>query len=96
LVQLAIETKRRINETTKGCPINLNGLSTNVDLNIIPLGYFDSLIGMDWMDKHHVVLDCHDKTFTCLDEERKTKHCERNSKTHFYKGDFSLTIEDMF
>jgi hypothetical protein len=23
------------------------------------------------LDKHHVVLDCHDKTFTCLDEEGK-------------------------
>ena len=71
LVQPAIVTKRRINETIKGCPINLNGLSTNANMNIIPLGYYDILIGMDWLDKHHVVLDCHNKTFTCLDEEGK-------------------------
>jgi hypothetical protein len=71
LVQLATGTKRRINETVRGCPINLNGVSTNVDMNIIPLGSYDILIGMDWLDKHHVVLDCHNKTFTCLDEEGK-------------------------
>jgi predicted aspartyl protease len=71
LVQLATGTKRRINETVRGCPINLNGVNTNVDMNIIPLGSYDILIGMDWLDKHHVVLDCHNKTFTCLDEEGK-------------------------
>jgi hypothetical protein len=26
---------------------------------------------MDWLDKHHFVLDFHNKTFTCLDEEGK-------------------------
>jgi hypothetical protein len=26
---------------------------------------------MDWLDKNHVVLDFHNKTFICLDEEGK-------------------------
>jgi hypothetical protein len=26
---------------------------------------------MDWLEKQHVVLDCYNKTITCLDEERK-------------------------
>jgi hypothetical protein len=36
LVQLDTSTKRRINEMVRGCPINLNGVSINVDMNIIP------------------------------------------------------------
>jgi hypothetical protein len=56
LVQLATGTKRRINENIKDCPINLNGVNTNVDMNIIPLGSYDILIGMDWLEKHHVIL----------------------------------------
>jgi hypothetical protein len=60
-----------INEVVRGCPINLNGVITNVDMNIIPLGYYDIIIGMDWLEKHHVVLNCHNKTFACLDEEGK-------------------------
>ena len=39
------------------------------DLNIIPLGSYDVLIGMDWLDAHHAVLDCQNKTYTCLYEE---------------------------
>jgi hypothetical protein len=60
-----------INEMVRGCSISLNKVNTNVDLNIIPLGSCDVLIRMDWLDKHHVFLDCHNKTFTCLDEEGK-------------------------
>jgi hypothetical protein len=40
-------------------------------MNIIPLEYYDILIRMDWLEKHHVALNCHDKTFACLDEEGK-------------------------
>jgi hypothetical protein len=71
LVHLATGTKIRINEMVRGCSISLNEVNTNVDLNIIPLGSYDILIGMDWLEKHHVVLDYHNKTFTCLDEEGK-------------------------
>jgi hypothetical protein len=71
LVQLATRTKRRINDMVRGCSISLNRVITNVDLNIIPLGSYDVVIGMDWLDTHHAVLDCNNKTFTCLDEEGK-------------------------
>jgi predicted aspartyl protease len=71
LVHLATRAKRIIHDMVKGCSISLNGVNTNVYLNIIPLGSYDILIGMDWLDKHHVVLDCHSKTFTCLDGDGK-------------------------
>jgi hypothetical protein len=50
LVQLATEAKRKINEMFKACPVDMNGLDTRVDLNIIPLGSYDCLIGMDCLD----------------------------------------------
>jgi hypothetical protein len=53
----------------KACPMEMNGLHTKDDLNIIPLGSYNFLIGMDWFDEHHDVLDCYNKAFTCLDEE---------------------------
>jgi len=58
LVQLAMRAKRKINELVKDCPIDMNGLNTKVDVNIIPLGSYDCLIGMDWLEKHHDVPDC--------------------------------------
>jgi hypothetical protein len=49
-------------------PININGVNNNANMNIILLGSYDILIGMDWLDKNHDILDCHNKTFTCLNE----------------------------
>jgi hypothetical protein len=71
LVQLATGTKRRIHDMVRSCSIILNGMNTSMDINIIPLGSYDILIGMYWLDKHHVFLDCHNKTFTCLDGNGK-------------------------
>jgi hypothetical protein len=47
----------------------MNRLNTKVDVNIIPLGSYDCLIDMDWLEKHHVVLDCYNKTIICVDEK---------------------------
>jgi hypothetical protein len=71
LVHLATGTKRRIHDMVRGFSISLSGVNTKVDLNIIPLGSYDILIGMDWLENHYVVLDFHNKTFTCIDEEGK-------------------------
>jgi hypothetical protein len=71
LVQLATGTKRRIHDMVKSCSISINGVNTSTDMNIIPFRFYDVLIGMDWLDKHHVVLDCHNKTFTCLNGNGK-------------------------
>jgi hypothetical protein len=49
LVQLATGAKRKINEFVKDCTIDMNELSTKVDVNIIPLGSYDCLIGMVWL-----------------------------------------------
>ena len=69
LIRLATGAKRKITEFVKMCPLEMNGLKTFADLNIIPLGSYDVLIGMYWLDAHHAILDCHDKNYNCLDEE---------------------------
>jgi hypothetical protein len=71
LVQLATWAKRKMSELFKDFPIDMNGIGTKVDVNIIPMGSYDCLIGMDWLEKHHVVLDCYNKTIICLDEGGK-------------------------
>jgi hypothetical protein len=69
LVQLATRAKRRYNELVKESTMEMNELGTREYLNIIPLGSYDFLMGMDWLDKHHAILECYNKAFTCLDEE---------------------------
>jgi hypothetical protein len=53
----------------KACTLEMNGLRTKADLNIIPLVSYDCLIGMDWLYENHAVLDCCNKAFTFLDEQ---------------------------
>jgi hypothetical protein len=69
LVQLATRTKRKVTELFKSCLVDMNGLSTKANLNILSLGSYDCLIWMDWLDQHHAILDYRNKAFTCLDEE---------------------------
>jgi hypothetical protein len=69
LVQLATGAKRKVNEMVKPCLMDMNGLDTREDLSILPLGSYDCLIGMYWLNQHNAILDCHKKAFTCLDEE---------------------------
>jgi hypothetical protein len=51
------------------CPMEMNGLCTKDDLNIIPLGLYDFPIGMDFLDGNHAILDYYNKAFTYLHEE---------------------------
>ena len=56
-VQLATRTKIKVSEVVGKCPLVMNGLVTCVDLNVLPLGSYDVLIGMDWLEAHRVKLD---------------------------------------
>jgi hypothetical protein len=94
LVQLATRAKRKINEMVKACPMDMNGLSTREDLNIIPLGSYDCLIGMDWLDQHHAILDCYNKAFTCLDEEGNLRTVQGIPRAVTCQRNFSIAAEE--
>ena len=39
----------------KSCTIKMDQFETSVKLNVIPLGSYDMLIGMDWLEQHRVI-----------------------------------------
>ena len=47
----------------------MNQFESQVKLNLLPLGSYDILIGMDWLEKHQVILNFFQNTFTCLNKE---------------------------
>ena len=73
LVQLATRTKRKVSEVVEKCPLVMDGLVTYVDLNVLPLGSYDVLIRMDWLEAHRVNIDFYNKTFDCIDEEGNSR-----------------------
>jgi len=71
LVQLATGIKGKVSEVVKKCPLMLNGLPSQAGLNVLPLGSYDILIGMDWLEVHQAKLDCYNKILECIDDESK-------------------------
>eukprot|EP00253_Pinus_taeda_P016078 PITA_16078 len=57
LVQLATGAKRRVGAKIKDCSFTIAGQPVMADLNVLPLGSYDILIGMDWLEKHWSLVD---------------------------------------
>jgi hypothetical protein len=68
LVQLATRTKRKVTYFISDCELNLDGQNTKLNLNILLLGSYNTIIGMDWLEKHKVILDCYQKSLIYRDE----------------------------
>ena len=49
----------------------MDKFETVVKLNVLQLGSYDFLIGMDWLEQHRVILNCYNKTFTCLNSDEQ-------------------------
>jgi hypothetical protein len=71
LVQLATGTKRKVVEAIPACQLMLGEFPTQATLNVLPLGSYDLLIGMDWLAAHKAKLDCYHKTLECVSKEGK-------------------------
>ena len=68
---MATGAKRKVNFFVKECAIVMDKFETVVKLNVFPLGSYDLLIGMDWLEQHRVIINCYDKTFTFLNSDEK-------------------------
>jgi predicted aspartyl protease len=68
LVQLATGTKRKVVEFVLDCEFSLDGQNIKTHLNILPLGSYDMIIGMDWLEQHKAVLDCYTKILSYKDD----------------------------
>ena len=70
LVQLAIGAKRKVTDYIADYEVELQGHKTRINLNILPLGSYDMIIGMDWLERNKVIFNCSSKTFTYIAEDQ--------------------------
>jgi hypothetical protein len=73
LVQLATETKRKATNFIYDFEFSLDGQNIRTNLNILPLGSYDVIIGMDWLEKNKAILDCYTKTLKYKDDYDTTR-----------------------
>ena len=45
----------------KNCPLLVHDKEFSVDLIALPFHEFDFILGMDWLSKHRVIVDCDKK-----------------------------------
>ena len=82
--------KWKVSNFFKECKVNLNGFIMKVNLNILPLGSYDVLIDMDWLEQHHVMLDCLHKSILCTDSQGNQVKVQSTPKKFFVRQISSL------
>lgn len=53
--------------------MQISELNTTVNLNVLPLGSYNLLIGMDWLEAHRAIVDCFNKSFVCIDDDQNVR-----------------------
>lgn len=57
----------------RSCAFDLNGMLTSPHLNVLPLGLYSILLGMDWLFIHEIKVECYDREIEFLDDVREKK-----------------------
>eukprot|EP00253_Pinus_taeda_P008664 PITA_08664 len=76
LVQLATGAKRRVTAKIKDCSFTTAGEPVMADLNVLPLGSYDILIGMDWLERHWSLVDSKTKVIYYKDQNGDRKEMQ--------------------
>ena len=95
LVQLSTSTKRKVSEIIKEREVNLNGFLARVNLNILHLESYNIIIGMDWLEQHHVMLDCLHKSILCTNSQGNQVKVQGIPKNRFCKKNICLTSKEV-
>ena len=81
----------KVTKIVKDLLSSFNDLDNSVNLNILPLGSYDILIDMDWLESHKVVIDYLHKKFSSVDEEDKYHTMNEIYRPFIYTTNFSTT-----
>eukprot|EP00253_Pinus_taeda_P011025 PITA_11025 len=73
LVQLATRTKKRVHHWVTAFSFELNAMHTSTHLNVLPLGLYNIILGMDWLYLDRTKVDFYEKAIECLDDEGEKK-----------------------
>ena len=61
--------KRKVTDFIANCEVRIHDHVTRINLNVLTLGSYDIIIGMEWLAKYRVILNCFGKTFTYVVED---------------------------
>ena len=62
-------TKNKVTKLVESCHIELDGVPTIMNLNILMFGSYDVFIGIDSIASHRTKLDYCNRSLKCIDDE---------------------------
>jgi hypothetical protein len=68
-VEMASRAKQKVRGKVTGCTLNMGDFVSRANLYITILGYYDVVIGMDWLESHEVILNYKMKRLSLVDDE---------------------------
>jgi len=80
LVNLATCTKKRGHHWVRYCAFDLNGMPIATCFNVLPLGSYILLLGMDWLYLYRTKVDCYDKAIKCVDDNGQPRVLQSKNK----------------
>ncbi|XP_076909919.1 uncharacterized protein LOC143567362, partial [Bidens hawaiensis] len=60
-ISTPMENSIVITHVYRGCPIHIESVVCKADLFPMHMSDFDAILGMDWLTRHHVTIDCFSK-----------------------------------
>ena len=71
-----LEQSVNVNRVYKNYSIVIHDKEFSTDLIALPFHEFDLILGMDWLSKHRVIIDCDKKivVFRCCDQSEVMVH----------------------
>ncbi len=72
-----------LNRVVEGMDVIVRNVCMPIDMLVLPMSDFDVVLGMNWLNKYHVVIDCFHATLSFeVDGTTVTHELVRQRPTH--------------
>ncbi|XP_057846087.1 uncharacterized protein LOC131055620 [Cryptomeria japonica] len=68
MVQYGNRAEKRVDSCLFCSDLELPSFQTQVNLYVAPLGLYDVILGINWLNEHKVVVNYEDKVVSCIDD----------------------------
>jgi hypothetical protein len=92
-VEMASRTKQKVGGKVKDCNIKLGDFIASIDIYVTILGYYDIVIGMDWLESHDAILNCKKKRLSLIDDLEETRVILRRNQGVSLRFNSSLQLQ---
>ena len=80
LVEMVVGTKKIVHHWVRACAFELNGMPKSTHLNVLPLGSYNMVMGMDWLYVHRTKVDFYEKSIDLFDEKEELRILQGKKK----------------